>query len=50
VKTEPKIIGTADVNASATLPWWCRFSDKLNILFKLHHARQFSSHFLKIMK
>jgi len=46
VRAELKTIGTADINASATLSWWCRLSDKLNILVEPHHARQFLSYFL----
>jgi len=44
VRAELTTTGTADINASAMLPWQCRFSDKLSILFE-PHARRFYSHF-----
>jgi len=31
VRAEPKTINTADVSTSATLPWQCRWRDKLSV-------------------
>ena len=47
VRAKRKTIGTADVNATATLPGQCCLSDKLSILFKSRHARRIRSHFQK---
>jgi len=49
VKAELKIIRTADVNASATLPRWCRWNDKLSILFESHHVQWTYTHFLVVV-
>jgi len=49
VRAEPKTIRTADVNASATLPWYCRWCDKLCVLFESRHAWWTYSHFLEGM-
>jgi len=38
VRTELKNICTADVDASTTPSQWCRWCDKLSVLFKLRHA------------
>jgi len=45
VKAELKTIRTADVNPSVTLPRRCHWSDKLSVLFKLHHAWRTYSYF-----
>jgi len=40
VRVESKTIHTADVSASATLPWWCQWRNKPSILFELRHVRR----------